>query len=312
MTHTTRAVKNISVAIIVCTLDRPETTRWLVAYIDRLHGKLPPDISISLVLVESSRELTRIVNEPVNLDFHHLKSPGGLPHQRNVGVDFVMRSLPNAQVLAFLDDDVIPTTSFFESTLNIASDDNPRFIGAIDLLEKSSWQMELAESIRYVPQPGKISRSGFATAPRESSISDRLDWVSGFAFAMNRKVFHRFRFPEDVQFFGEDVLFGLAISAEVALSIPKSADVFHAPFGVKQRSQAEDHRHRYLLAYRISHLANRPYFHRVLFWLRVFGEYLVESIPSLFSKTFRMRFQGRSQALRELFQIPRKRRHLGG
>jgi GT2 family glycosyltransferase len=299
MTIPSQDKKSFSVAVVVCTLDRPAATRWLVSYLDQLVPNFPFDCSLSLVLVESSQELTA-VDTPNHIDFHHVKSRRGLPHQRNVGVGYVKSALPDSQVLVFLDDDVIPTFSFFESALTVSRRNQTEIIGAIDILEQFNWQMELAEKVGWVPKPGTISRSGFATAPRAKANRQNLDWVAGFAFAMNPSIFENFKFPEEVLFFGEDVLFGLNLGREVQINIPESAVVFHAPFAIKDRSEAEDQKHRYLLAHRIVRTRTPEGFSPWLFWLRVLIELLVEAIPALVDRKLRLRFQGRVQAILEL------------
>jgi len=295
--------KRQSIAVIVCTLNRPKAVRWLVSYIDGLAGKFSSNTRLSLVLVESSSKLTSIHNSPTNMVFHHIKSSRGLPHQRNVGVEFVLNSLTDASVLAFLDDDVIPTMSFFDSLSEMQVPGGPHVTGAVDVMERVTWKMELAEMLGLVPKPGKVSRAGFATAPRASASRTGLDWISGYAFAIHRSVFDRFRFPEEVDFFGEDVLFGLSLREQTTISIPDSAVVFHSPFGVKARSEVVDHHHRYLLAHLITHNNNRG-FSPCLFWIKVITEFLTETPFALVMPSLRMRFIGRTSAVRELLGAP--------
>lgn len=303
--------KGQSIAVIVCTLNRPKAVRWLVSYIDGLAGRIPSSYDLSLVLVESSPKLTCIQNSPKNIAFHHVKSSRGLPHQRNVGVEFVLNSLPNASVLAFLDDDVIPTMSFFDSVAEMHIPGSPNVIGAIDIMERSTWKMELVETLGLVPKPGKVSRAGFATAPRSSSSRRGLDWISGYAFAIHRSIFDKFRFPEEVDFFGEDVLFGLSLRDQTTISIPDSATVFHSPFGVKARSEVVDHQHRYRLAHLITHNNKNHGFSPSLFWIKVITELLTETPFALVMPSLRMRFIGRFTAIRELLGAPDRRSNLG-
>ena len=135
--------------------------------------------------------------------------------------------------------------------------------------------------------------------------------MSGFAFAIQRSDFDSFRFPEEVAFFGEDVLFGLSLRDRTNFSIPGSAVVFHSPFGVKARSAVVDHHHRYLLAHLITHNKKDQGFSPSLFWIKVIAEYLAETPFALVFPSLRMRFIGRTSAIRQLVGTSDRRGNLG-
>jgi len=308
VTGSVQTETNTRLAIVVCTLNRQAASRWLVTYIDELAQRACFNFRLSMVLVESSEEPTRFFGEPEVIDFFHVRSEPGLPHQRNVGVNFVLETLPDVSSIVFLDDDVIPSSNFLRTVAEGNFPQGSRAIGSFDALKRESWQARLAEKIGVSPMPGRISRGGFATAPRADYEGDELDWIPGFAFAIHRDVFGHFSFPEDVDFFGEDVLFGIKLRTKEQLSIPDGAVVFHSPFGVRRRGEGDDYKHKYLLAHKITGMAIAGEFSRTYFWAHTLMDFVLLALPALVSPSWRIRFLGLTRSIVELAKSSKVRR----
>lgn len=141
----------------------------------------------------------------------------GLPHQRNVGIQFLSGILDfgSLQVIHFLDDDVNVDEKYFQDSLALI-DENPKFVGIGALLSPSNTGKRNVVIRFLLGEPkdgGKIGPSGLvSTVSCNTKTLVETEWIAGGAMALRASVFKTFRFDGRRRMYGEDVEASIRLS----------------------------------------------------------------------------------------------------
>ena len=190
-----------------------------------------------VVIVDASAEYTvgQILIEQIadiSLKIIRIGSAPGLPHQRNIGIEFVLSRIEyqNCDIFAFLDDDVEVSSNYFEELITCFDSTKELIgVGATDISPERPRHVHLALRLALVTsrRSGKVLCSGFATLPESDTSLSETDWVPGFAVSFRRPVFESHRFSERIAFYGEDLEFQLRISHLGKLAVSNRLRVTH-------------------------------------------------------------------------------------
>lgn len=212
--------------IVVCTRNRAKECLFLCRYIDKYLPDSPP-----ILVVDSSddAEPLRELELQGGGRFRVLKSPPGLPHQRNVAIKFAQQVSGGNFIIHFIDDDVLPSSTYFvEATRLLKQQDVPSWLGSRDLLlGLPSRLSRILMYLRLKPKAGKVSAAGLCTPPQAGSQDN--DWTPGHSFSLKQTSKKEiFLFEENIEFFGEDLEASLRFSTiNGPISCPERMTVLH-------------------------------------------------------------------------------------
>jgi len=232
------------VAAIICTRGRPSlddlmrsicechAVPQIVIVVDASANQTPGDLSIE----QFDNELLKIIR---------IGATPGLPHQRNIGIEFVLESLEyrHCDILAFLDDDVEVSPNYFENLIScFDSAKNVICLGSVDVQHKEQRQSPLALRLALVSSvvDGKLLMSGFATLPPSNTHLSETEWVPGFAVSFRRSILENNRFDSRIAFYGEDLEFQLRIGHLGKIAVSNRLRVTHRQSPLS-RDSTRDH-----------------------------------------------------------------------
>ena len=201
-----------TIALCICTRHRPESIRSILSHLETL--KIIPRVC---VIVDSSDD--SLTNDIVvdhsklsRIEFRYLQSLPGLPHQRNIGIKYLVANqiLKDHGIVSFLDDDVRVLSDYFEAVSQLF-DGNPKAIcigGYVDG-EKKVNSKSLARRLALLGSrsTGVILRSGFAIPPYPTSEVMETQWIPGGMQNIRFEVFKQELFSGRIRMYGEDVEF---------------------------------------------------------------------------------------------------------
>jgi len=161
-----------------------------------------------------------------------IQTSPGLPHQRNIGIDYILSEpeYHECDIVTFLDDDVVVAEDFFEQLITaFNSEKNLVCLGAVSDLHNTHHKSPLILRVAKVSsrKPGEVLSSGFATPPVANSGLTKSHWVPGLAMSFRKMVFQSHRFNERIAFYGEDLEFQLRISHLGTTAISSRLRVTH-------------------------------------------------------------------------------------
>jgi glycosyltransferase involved in cell wall biosynthesis len=179
-------------ALIVCTKDRPEILRTQLSFLSRKPLGAPRHL---IVVDSSSGSATQSVVRSAadscsDISIHYIRSADGLPHQRNIGIDFLMENpaLRDIRWVHFMDDDILPIGDYFANAWMLLMD-NPEAscIGGYDVNLPAYKPNTIAVALGIMPSnSGYLTRFGFTVVPHPSSKLSRCDWAPGGMQNFNR------------------------------------------------------------------------------------------------------------------------------
>lgn len=204
-------------ALVVCTRNRPNYVRDFLLHLEHIDS-VP---RICVITDSSDSSLTEdlvktlLLNSPIEIRFIH--SLPGLPHQRNVGIDF-LKSLPYAnqiKIASFLDDDVRVFPSYFETVSQLFNKYQTAIgIGGYCSEEAKVNSKSLIRRLMLIGsrEDGVILKSGFAIPPLPTVEVMETQWIQGGAQNLRFEIFESELFNAQVRMYGEDVEFYSRIS----------------------------------------------------------------------------------------------------
>lgn len=204
-------------ALIICTKNRP---RELQSTLESVSSSVHP---ANIVVVDSSENSTSSLNTISNLQpdlvgkIFLIRSGSGLPHQRNVGIQFLsgIVDIGTLKVIHFLDDDVSVDEKYFQDSLALI-DKHPNFVGIGALLGTSITKNRNVLVRLLLGEPkdgGKIGPSGLvSTVSCLSKPLIQTEWIAGGAMTLRASVFETFRFDGCRRMYGEDVEASIRLS----------------------------------------------------------------------------------------------------
>ena len=200
--------------LLVCTRNREHQIRnRLEEFLQS--STLPP----VLVIIDSSdstktEEVIKEISPKFPIPITYLRSRPGLPRQRNVGVEWARKNIPNLELIHFLDDDIIPGTNYFAQIRQIFYESNQ--IVAVGGYDSDLDARQDAGLIRRVigigsKKSGVILRSGVAIPVRPQTAIETCEWLVGGMQSVRAWVFDFIQFDSTLRMYGEDLDFYLRI-----------------------------------------------------------------------------------------------------
>lgn len=221
--------ENVFQCVVICTRNRPSRMAALMRNLDSLMPK--PDFIVVVDSSDSNETEITVLHSPIK-DVHYLKSTPGLPHQRNVGINYLRSLLKNSTAtVSFLDDDIELPLNYFESVRNRFYEfPEAACIAGYDsnLKIRESKALERLFFLRSKDDSGKVLRSGIAipvTTPTEVTF---CQWAPGHTLNVPLSKLLDIEFNEGIRMYGEDVDFLWRLSARgVIITAPELGVVHH-------------------------------------------------------------------------------------
>lgn len=197
--------ESASVAVIIPTLNRHHLLVQLLS--DLSKQEVLPD---QVIVVDASDSTFQIENYklPITIISSAVKSAAA---QRNFGIQHLNESKAAIDFVAFLDDDVRPTSSYLK-LLSQNLVENPEAVGvsglAIGVGEKTRKTSSLLKSLKLIGEQGCISRAGVNTPVRMDCGIVEVEWLIGCSLWRYSQI-ENLKFEEDFvgQSLFEDVIF---------------------------------------------------------------------------------------------------------
>ncbi len=229
---------SLSLSVIICTKDRPDDLKECISSI--LEGERLPN---EIIIIDDGSLSPDFINSLLpNKTIHLLyrkKSPPNVNASRNLAV-----SIASGDILSFLDDDVLLSSNYYSSVMQIFEQDMDQSIvgitGAIDIRTHPLKRVFLRFFGLESSQPGAVQPCGAVTLVRAGEIHKplRVQWLSGCNMNFRRWVFQKYRFDEQGSGYilGEDRDFTYPIGREYLLLALPEARLIHKKSPVSRSS----------------------------------------------------------------------------
>ena len=195
--------------VIVCTFNRTTEVERLIR---ELAGQTCP---VFIVLVDAGTPENYGLNELALQEslkvgeYAHIRSEALLPHQRQVGVDFVLSRHPNVGEIHFIDDDVSVYPDHIRRMASILRSLEPEAVvlGPRDcpFNQVRGWRLWVRSKLG-----GRLYKSGLYFPVRGDIALVEVDWLPGNCWTVRSSVFQSFSFRSYNFFFAEDLAASLA------------------------------------------------------------------------------------------------------
>lgn len=204
-----------SIALIICTRNRPTYMRGLLQNLDSL-TVIPAKI---LIIDSSDDESTlQLITSPevsVMERITYIKSLPGLPHQRNEGIKRILSSKEFDQIslISFTDDDCRLSEDYFEHLSALVESDIhfaaiTGFLISGERAEANLWRrIFLLDS----KSSGSVLKSGYTTPIQcKDSLCD-VEWIPGGSMNIKRAALESIQFDSKLRMYGEDLKMSLML-----------------------------------------------------------------------------------------------------
>ncbi len=198
------------IACILCTKDRPN---YVQDFLNNL--QLQTNLPELILIIDSSTndESRRIVqSHPLNSlkRLYYFESKPGLPRQRNLGISKALDLISDTDntLVAFLDDDVIIDSKYFENLRFEVSKDFAfaGITGQPSEVKKFDFRFRIYRFFLMDSKvDGSILSSGLTTVPRASSNLESAEWMCGLSMNIPLRLLKQLRFNESIRMYGEDL-----------------------------------------------------------------------------------------------------------
>ena len=218
---------------VVATKDRPEELRRLWRSLAS-QTRLPDRV---IIVDSSARPLALDRLEPASIVLRHIRTDvASAARQRNLGLE---ASGTDADLIGFLDDDVVLEENAVEEMLRFFGEFSPELGGAafnmanhpaMDLPELK--RTRLAESLGlYARRAGAVTPSGFQTMVGSVEATVWTDWLPSGASVWRREIFRGHRFDEWYSGYSylEDLDFSYRVGRAFRLAVVAGARDSHLP-----------------------------------------------------------------------------------
>jgi len=214
--------------VVICTMNRPNELGYLTEYLREKLGWCA-----AILIVDASTEkaaIDKIDGIVASQKLRLIRTEPGLPGQRNRALEYAKRHFQSGHIVHFLDDDVIPSTSYFAEATRLiqsAPKNCPRIVGSEDSLLKRSWSGSALRRIGLKGNAGRVSAFGLSSPPEADS--SRNQWTPGHGFSFRPADFPDFLFDSTIDFFGEDIEATLRLGIEGNICLGKGSTLLHVP-----------------------------------------------------------------------------------
>jgi glycosyltransferase involved in cell wall biosynthesis len=221
--------------IVICTLNRPYEVEFLLTYLRRQIGWTG-----EIVVVDASAdgEVREALAKAAGAEMATLlPSLPGLPLQRNIALTFIRQAFSADTVVHFIDDDVIPSSSYFSAAANqirLGLDERPSVVGSRDLLLRTNRRGEMLRTLRLKGKDGRISSFGLSSPPQTNSHLNQ--WSPGHGISLQPSQFEAFEFDSSINFFGEDMEATLRLGVLGDIRLTSDSVLLHVP-GLRKGAQ---------------------------------------------------------------------------
>lgn len=226
----TKKANKMNEVLIICTKDRPEELERLLNHLEVVCKKLPNTLLIVDSSLGNDSRVAVLGRKIGTSEVHYVLSNSGLPHQRNVGIDFAFSNFNNlGPIIFFLDDDCLPTSNFFvDSRLIMGAHPEVGVLGGFDrnLHYPPIGRLESALGIKR-DAPNNISKAGFGSVIKPKEGLQQVLWVPGFAQVIRTSLLKKVRFNGKIRMYGEDVDMHLRLGRETGIFISNLLMVDH-------------------------------------------------------------------------------------
>lgn len=216
-------------AVVVATRNRPELTAELA----RLLFDQEPTPAV-VVIVDAGEPGKEVVLDP-SLAVIIRSSIASLPHQRNLGIAWVLENT-ECEKVCFLDDDVRPSPQYLLRLLDLLERDVTGSVGGVSgttgwvpAPSKGAYGL-LQRVFRIVGKAdGRVLPSGFNMPVRADEVGVfPASWLFGCSM-WRRAVLEQFRFHDSLpgQALFEDVEFSVRVASKFGLLVDTSAYLDH-------------------------------------------------------------------------------------
>lgn len=211
-------------ALIVCTRNRPEDVRRLLASVGVGNRG-----STILVVDSSDDDTTRsVVEEFMELSPIYERSAPGLTRQRMAGIALLDADV---DIVHFVDDDVVLEPGYLAAIDSVFGSE-PEVLGVggrITNLPEHNPHLFRRVFLFDSTRGGAVLRSGVNVLPFDVPDRGRVSWLSGCSMSFRRTVFHDMSFDTrmDGYSLGEDVDFTFRVAQKGLLCIAGEARLAH-------------------------------------------------------------------------------------
>jgi GT2 family glycosyltransferase len=199
--------------LVICTRNRPMSLQTTLKHLVRRSSVSPSTI----IIVDSSDEKMELRNflqawSPPQLTIKVLDSSPGLPHQRNVAMEFIARHgvQENWQFVSFIDDDVLVGENYFRNLESLFL--KYPHVNALGGFVKSTPAGKV-RSIRWasLDRHGHLAPTGLTSSGTATLELQEVDWVPGGMQNLRLSVTQRFRYNGLKRMYGEDIEFSMIL-----------------------------------------------------------------------------------------------------
>ena len=219
-------------ALIICSKDRQADLETTLGNIYK--SQWLPGI---IIIVDSSSDKLKTIRAVENLHTREnlnlvvLSSNYGLPHQRNVGLSYLLsqQRLDEIACIFFLDDDIDVGVTFFIDAANfLMSEPDLLAIGGCESSTRPTRVTMFRRLFLGEPRgPAQIGPSGLVTVADCKEKLVEADWIPGGAMIIKAKVFDSFRFDGTRRMFGEDVEASIRLAKKGKIAVYSHLDYRH-------------------------------------------------------------------------------------
>ena len=204
-----------SIALIICTRNRPTYMRGLLQNLDSLTvipGKI---LIIDSSDDDSTLHIIALPEVSVKERITYIKSLPGLPHQRNEGIKRILsaKEFDQISLISFTDDDCRLSEDYFEH-LSVLVESDIHFAAITGILisreraEANLWRrIFLLDS----KSSGSVLKSGYTTPIQCKDGLCDVEWIPGGSMNIKRAALESVQFDSKLRMYGEDLKMSLML-----------------------------------------------------------------------------------------------------
>jgi GT2 family glycosyltransferase len=254
--------------LIICTKDRPAEVIGLLECLQDVN----PSLDV-VIIVDSSES----VDTKMQINHYCKKSPlaivllsslPGLPHQRNVAIEWIRKNHPIVDLIFFLDDDARVSARYFEVAEEFVRQ-NGDWLGITGV--NSSIQYSKPKVLRRIflldsKKSGRLLPSGETTPPNPIQAIEEVDWMPGISMVLNPKVFQQIEFNSELRMYYEDVDFSIKLRKLGPIFCLREMSYSHLSVSTGRKSPEQIIAFTYGMKWQLSNVSQSRITKRAIIW----------------------------------------------